>query len=95
MHGMDDEQNMRKYGGLARFLPITFATFGLGYLAIIGMPPFSGFFTKDPSSRATWDKGGTRRLDPGHLRADRRRHHRVLHDPGDAHDLVRQAALGG
>jgi NADH-quinone oxidoreductase subunit L len=48
IHAMDDEQNMRKFGGLARFLPITQVTFGLAYLAIIGMPPFSGFFAKDP-----------------------------------------------
>jgi NADH-quinone oxidoreductase subunit L len=59
MHGMDDEVNMRRYGGLARFLPVTFITFGLGYLAIIGVPPFSGFFTKDPIIEAAFDKGGT------------------------------------
>jgi len=59
MHGMDDEVNMRKYGGLAKVMPITFATFGLGYLAIIGIPPFSGFFTKDGIIEAAWDKGGT------------------------------------
>jgi NADH-quinone oxidoreductase subunit L len=59
MHGMDDEVNMRRYGGLARFMPVTFATFGLGYLAIIGIPPFSGFFTKDGIIEAAWDKGGT------------------------------------
>jgi NADH-quinone oxidoreductase subunit L len=59
MHGMNDEVNMRRYGGLARFMPVTFATFGLGYLAIIGIPPFSGFFTKDGIIEAAWDKGGT------------------------------------
>jgi NADH-quinone oxidoreductase subunit L len=59
MHGMDDEVNMRRYGGLARFMPVTFATFGFGYLAIIGIPPFSGFFTKDGIIEAAWDKGGT------------------------------------
>jgi NADH-quinone oxidoreductase subunit L len=48
MHAMDDEQDMRRYGGLAPFLPITYVTFGLAYLAIIAIPPFSGFFTKDP-----------------------------------------------
>ena len=47
MHGMDDEVDMRRYGGLRKVLPITFVTFGLGYLAIIGVPPFSGFFAKD------------------------------------------------
>ncbi|MDQ2814362.1 MAG: NADH-quinone oxidoreductase subunit L [Actinomycetota bacterium] len=59
MHGMDDEVNMRRYGGLARIMPVTFVTFGLGYLAIIGIPPFSGFFTKDGIIEAAFDKGGT------------------------------------
>src|SRR5271166_2294631 len=48
IHGMDDEQDMRRYGGLYRFLPVTYVTFGLAYLAIAGIPPFSGFFAKDP-----------------------------------------------
>ncbi|MBK8460051.1 MAG: NADH-quinone oxidoreductase subunit L [Micropruina sp.] len=47
MHGMNDDVNMRHYGNLARYLPITFITFGLGYLAIIGVPPLSGYFSKD------------------------------------------------
>jgi NADH-quinone oxidoreductase subunit L len=59
LHGMDDEVNMRRFGGLRKILPITFATFGLGYLAIIGIPPFSGFFTKDGIIDAAWAKGGT------------------------------------
>src|SRR5450755_2758544 len=59
MHGMNDEVNMRRYGGLARIMPVTFATFGLGYLAIIGIPPFSGFFTKDGIIEAAFDQGGT------------------------------------
>src|ERR1700760_2599348 len=59
MHGMNDEVNMRKFGGLRKFLPVTFVTFGLGYLAIIGIPPFSGFFTKDGIIEAAFDKGGT------------------------------------
>ncbi|HTR94382.1 MAG TPA: NADH-quinone oxidoreductase subunit L [Trebonia sp.] len=59
MHGMDDEVDMRRYGGLRKLLPITYVTFGLGYLAIIGIPPFSGFFTKDSIIDAAWEKGGT------------------------------------
>jgi len=59
LHGMDDEVNMRRFGGLRKFLPVTFVTFGLGYLAIIGIPPFSGFFTKDGIIDAAWEKGGT------------------------------------
>jgi NADH-quinone oxidoreductase subunit L len=48
IHAMDDEQDMRRYGALARFLPVTYVTFGLAYLAIAAVPPFSGFFVKDP-----------------------------------------------
>src|SRR5215469_1264949 len=48
MHGMNDEVNMRRYGGLSSVMPITYVTFGLAYLAIIGIPPFSGWFAKDP-----------------------------------------------
>src|SRR6202011_5840648 len=48
MHAMNDETDMRRYGGLRTFLPITYVTFGLGYLAIIGVPPLAGFFSKDP-----------------------------------------------
>src|SRR6201986_4285409 len=59
MHGMDDEVNMRRFGARRKFLPIPFVPFGLGYLAIIGIPPFSGFFTKDGIIDAAWDKGGT------------------------------------
>nr|MCW2728923.1 NADH-quinone oxidoreductase subunit [Aeromicrobium sp.] len=47
MHGMDDDVDMRHYGGLRSMMPVTFATFGLGYLAIIGVPPFAGFWSKD------------------------------------------------
>jgi NADH-quinone oxidoreductase subunit L len=47
MHAMNDEVDMRKYGGLRKVMPITFATFLVGYLAIIGFPMLSGYFTKD------------------------------------------------
>ncbi|MEN3358093.1 MAG: NADH-quinone oxidoreductase subunit [Mycobacteriales bacterium] len=59
MHAMDDEVNMRRFGGLWRVMPVTWATFGVGYLAIIGCPPFSGFFSKDKIIEAAYDKGGT------------------------------------
>jgi NADH-quinone oxidoreductase subunit L len=59
MHGMNDEVDMRRYGGLARVMPITSVTFGLAYLAIIGIPPFSGFFTKDPIIDADFTEHGT------------------------------------
>ncbi len=47
MHAMDDDVNMRHYGGLWKVLPVTFWTFAAGYLAIIGVPPLAGFFSKD------------------------------------------------
>ncbi|NRQ49573.1 NADH-quinone oxidoreductase subunit L [Aeromicrobium stalagmiti] len=47
MHGMNDDVDMRHYGALRKAMPITFATFALGYLAIIGFPGFSGFWSKD------------------------------------------------
>ncbi|WP_030904046.1 NADH-quinone oxidoreductase subunit L [Streptomyces sp. NRRL F-5126] len=59
MHGMNDEVDMRKYGGLRKYMPVTFVTFGLGYLAIIGFPGLSGFFSKDKIVEAAFAKGGT------------------------------------
>ncbi len=59
MHAMGDRLDIRRYGGLRKAMPITFATFFLGYLAIIGIPPFSGFFTKDPIIDAAYHSGGS------------------------------------
>ncbi|MFF0446438.1 NADH-quinone oxidoreductase subunit L [Streptomyces sp. NPDC004609] len=59
MHGMNDEVDMRRYGGLRKYMPVTFVTFGLGYLAIIGFPGLSGFFSKDLIIEAAFAKGGT------------------------------------
>ncbi|MFC9873119.1 NADH-quinone oxidoreductase subunit L [Nocardia salmonicida] len=59
MHAMNDETDMRRYGGLRTLMPITYITFGLGYLAIIGVPPLSGFFSKDKIIEAAFDYGGT------------------------------------
>lgn len=47
IHAMHEEQDIRKMGGLRKFLPITHLTFFFGWLAIIGIPPFAGFFSKD------------------------------------------------
>ena len=60
MHGMNDETDMRRFGGLRTYMPITFATFGLGYLAIIGVPPLSGFFSKDPIIETAFAAGGVK-----------------------------------
>jgi len=58
MHGTGDEVNMRKFGGIRHFMPITFATFGLGYLAILGVPPFAGFYSKDKIIETAFYAGG-------------------------------------
>ena len=47
IHAMSEEQDIRKMGGLAKYLPITHTTFFLGWVAIIGLPPLAGFFSKD------------------------------------------------
>lgn len=60
MHAMNDETDMRRFGGLRSLLPVTFVTFGLGYLAIIGVPPFSGFFSKDAIIETAFAAGGLR-----------------------------------
>ncbi|ODV03584.1 MAG: NADH-quinone oxidoreductase subunit L [Pseudonocardia sp. SCN 73-27] len=58
MHAMNDDVDMRHYGGLARYMPITFVTFGLGYLALIGFPFLSGYFTKDAIIEAAFSMPG-------------------------------------
>ncbi|WP_184790085.1 NADH-quinone oxidoreductase subunit L [Phytomonospora endophytica] len=58
MHGMKDQEDIRRFGGLWKYMRITWATFGLGYLAIIGIPPLSGFFTKDPIILAAFNREG-------------------------------------
>jgi NADH-quinone oxidoreductase subunit L len=60
MHGMKDQVNMRRYGALRKFMPITFVTFGLGYLAIIGVPPFAGFYSKDHIIETAFNAGGVK-----------------------------------
>ena len=47
MHGMNDQVDMRRFGGLSKYMKITFVGMLAGWLAIIGLPPFSGFFSKD------------------------------------------------
>ncbi len=59
MHAMNDRIDMRRFGGLARVMPVTFFVFVCGWLAIIGFPGATGFFTKDKIIEAAFDKGGT------------------------------------
>ncbi|MFC4231733.1 NADH-quinone oxidoreductase subunit L [Parasediminibacterium paludis] len=56
IHAMHHEQDIRKMGGLKKFMPITNITFLLGCLAIAGVPPFSGFFSKDEILAAAYEK---------------------------------------
>ncbi|MDN5930009.1 MAG: NADH-quinone oxidoreductase subunit L [Pseudonocardia sp.] len=58
MHAMNDDVDMRHYGGLARHMPITFVTFGLGYLALIGFPFLSGYWSKDEIITAAFSQPG-------------------------------------
>ena len=58
MHGMGDQTDMRRFGGLATKMKTTFVTFGLGYLALIGFPFLSGYWTKDAIIEAAFDRGG-------------------------------------
>ena len=57
MHSIDGETDMRRMGGLWRSLPITSATFVIGWLAISGIPPLAGFFSKDAILATTWESG--------------------------------------
>ncbi len=58
MHGMDDETDMRRFGGVRSVMMLTWITFGLGWLAIIGVPPFSGFVSKDEIIHAAFEGEG-------------------------------------
>ncbi|HVQ99718.1 MAG TPA: NADH-quinone oxidoreductase subunit L, partial [Mycobacterium sp.] len=58
MHGMHDEIDMRRMGGLARHMPITFVVFSCGYLALIGFPFLSGYYSKDAIIEAAYAAGG-------------------------------------
>jgi NADH-quinone oxidoreductase subunit L len=57
MHGLNNEVDMRKMGGLRRVMPVTGWTFMIGWLAICGIVPFSGFFSKDAILASAWEAG--------------------------------------
>ena len=67
-HEMNDEVDMRRFGGLRTVMPVTYVTFVVCYLAIIGIPPFSGFFAKDTVIDAAFEQGRHLGLDPRHRR---------------------------
>jgi len=60
MHGMDDQVDMRRFGHLSGAMKITWITFGIGWLAILGVPPFSGFYSKDKIIEAAFIGDGLR-----------------------------------
>ena len=90
IHGMHDEQDMRRMGGLRKYMPITAGTFIVGWLAIAGIFPFAGFWSKDEilakawfsHNYALWAVGAAARVDD-----------RVLHDPPGLAGLLRPRAL--
>ncbi len=56
IHALHDEQDMKRMGGLRKYLPITFPAFMIGYLALSAIPPFDGFWSKDTVLAAAWHK---------------------------------------
>jgi NADH-quinone oxidoreductase subunit L len=56
IHGMHDEQDMKRMGGLRKWMPVTSVTFIVAWLAIAGIPPFAGFWSKDDILANAWDK---------------------------------------
>ncbi|MGB1027509.1 MAG: NADH-quinone oxidoreductase subunit L, partial [Rhodospirillaceae bacterium] len=54
IHAMSDEQDMRKMGGIWKMVPVTYAMMWIGSLALMGVPPFAGFFSKDMILEVAW-----------------------------------------
>ena len=90
IHGMHDEQDMRRMGGLRKYMPITAVTFIVGWLAIAGVFPFAGFWSKDEILAKAWFDARLRAVGG---RRRRRAVHRVLHDPPGVAGLLRPRAL--
>ena len=86
---------MRRYGGLRKFLPITFVDLRPRLPGDHRHPAVLRVLHQGRHHRRGLGQGRHRRLDPRRVRDRRRRHHRVLHDPGHADDLLRPEALGG
>src|SRR5262249_47009392 len=57
IHALADEQDIRNMGGLRRLMPYTYVAFLIGGLALAGIPPFAGFFSKDPILASSLDAG--------------------------------------
>ena len=85
IHAVHEEQDMRRMGGLAEKIPITYVTMLIGSLAIAGIPPLAGFFSKDEILGESFKLGFAVGLGD---RLHRRRPDRVLHVPADGHDVL-------
>ena len=86
IHGMHDEQDMRRMGALRKYMPVTATTFIIGWLAIAGVPPLAGFWSKDEILAYTYD------VSPAALgrRPRDRSAHRLLHEPPGVPGLLRR-----
>ena len=85
IHAVHEEQDMRQMGGLSKKIPITYATMLIGSLAIAGIPPLAGFFSKDEILGESFKLGF---LWVWVDRLHRRRPDRVLHVPADGPDVL-------
>ncbi len=94
IHGVGGDQDMRHMGGLRKFMPLTFATFIVGWLSIAGVPPFSGFWSKDEI--LTVGVGQPRGAGQGAVghRAGHRPDHRLLHEPPGLPGVLRRTPRG-
>ena len=90
IHGMHDEQDMRRMGALRKWMPITAGTFIVGWLAIAGIFPFSGFWSKDEILASVWATDNYALWAVGVVDRDP---DRVLHDPPGVARLLRQRAV--
>ena len=93
IHGMSGEQDMRKMGGLKAKMPWTHRTMLVGCIAIAGIPPLAGFFSKDEILWSAFKIGRLRPLGVGD-RLRGRGHDRLLHVPPLPHDVQRDASAG-
>ena len=91
IHAMAGEQDMRRMGGLRRYLPTTWATMMIGTLAIAGIPPLAGFFSKDEILFRTFLTQQNDLGVCGRYGVD----DRVLHVPVDGDDVLRDVSRAG
>ena len=89
IHGLHDEQDLKRMGNLRRYMPITFITFAVGWLAIAGVPPLSGFWAKGDVLENAWAAHPALWV----RRGRHRRSYRLLHEPPDRSGLLRQGPL--